>query len=184
MKNKVYLDNDTLESIKEEGIYPTIIELTTEDCPECYDAARSAYWSQARGVTTCNPHRDNESLGYHLARLFGIDAETVEFSGLWADDELEFFTIPATISPQEALAAVKNLIKEETLDGQENYWNPQVFTKAFMQTRSECSWCAWAPNPRSYSVICVGRSASLLPTYFRYSKRDISQALKECRPHP
>lgn len=52
MKNKVYLDNDTLESIKEEGIYPTIIELTTEDCPECYDAARSAYWSQARGVTT------------------------------------------------------------------------------------------------------------------------------------
>lgn len=78
MKNKVYLDNDTLESIKEEGIYPTIIELTTEDCPECYDAARSAYWSQARGVTT---------------------------------------------------------------------WNPQVFTKAFMQTRSECSWCAWAPIP-------------------------------------
>lgn len=55
MKNKVYLDNNTLESIKEEGIYPTIIELTTEDCPECYDAARSAYWSQARGVTTCNP---------------------------------------------------------------------------------------------------------------------------------
>ena len=55
MKNKVYLDNDTLESIKEEGIYPTIIELTAEDCPECYDAARSAYWSQARGVTTCNP---------------------------------------------------------------------------------------------------------------------------------
>ena len=39
MKNKVYLDNNTLESIKEEGIYPTIIELTTEDCPECYDAA-------------------------------------------------------------------------------------------------------------------------------------------------
>ena len=107
MKNKVYLDNDTLESIKEEGIYQAIIELTTEDCPDCYDAARSAYWSQARGVTTCNPHRDNESLGYHLARLFGIDAESVEFSGLWADDELEFFTIPTTISPQEALAAVK-----------------------------------------------------------------------------
>lgn len=147
MKNKVYLDNDTLESIKEEGIYPTIIELTTEDCPECYDAARSAYWSQARGVTTCNPHRDNESLGYHLARLFGIDPETVEFSGLWADDELEFFTIPTTINPQEALAAVKNLIKEETLDEQENYWNPKVFTKAFMQTRSKCSWCAWTPIP-------------------------------------
>lgn len=33
MKNKVYLDNDTLESIKEEGIYQAIIELTTEDCP-------------------------------------------------------------------------------------------------------------------------------------------------------
>ena len=109
--------------------------------------SRSAYWSQARGVTTCNPHRNDESLGYHLARLFGIDPETVEFSGLWADDELEFFTIPTTISPQEALAAVKNLIKEETLDGQENYWNPKVFTKAFMQTRSECSWCAWTPIP-------------------------------------
>lgn len=29
MKHKVYLDNDTLESIKEEGIYQAIIDLTT-----------------------------------------------------------------------------------------------------------------------------------------------------------
>ena len=184
MKNKVYLDDDTLESIKEEGIYPTIIELTTEDCPECYDAARSAYWSQARGVTTCNPHRDNESLGYHLARLFGIDAETVEFSGLWADDELEFFTIPTTISPQEALAAVKTLSRKNPLMGRKTTGTQKSSPKHSCRPDPNVHGAPGRPYPRSYSVICVGRRDALLPTHFRYSKRDISQALKECRPHP
>lgn len=156
MKNKVYLDNDTLESIKEEGIYPTIIELTTEDCPECYDAARSAYWSQARGVTTCNPHRDNESLGYHLARLFGIDAETVEFSGLWADDELEFFTIPTAISPQEALAAVKTLSRKKSLMGGKTTGTHESSPKHSCRPDPNVHGAPGHPYPRSYSVICVG----------------------------
>ena len=184
MKNKVYLDDDTLESIKEEGIYQTIIELTTEDCPECYDAARSAYWSQARGVTTCNPHRDNESLGYHLARLFGIDAETVEFSGLWADDELDSSPSPPPSAPKKRSRPSKTLSRKKPLMGRKTTGTQKSSPKHSCRPDPNVHGAPGRPYPRSYSVICVGRRDALLPTHFRYSKRDISQALKECRPHP
>lgn len=61
MKNKVYLDDDTLESIKEEGIYQAIIELTTEDCPDCYDAAQPATPTATTSHWDTTSHASSES---------------------------------------------------------------------------------------------------------------------------